>query len=448
MEGARVALIQITESTIGTVQRESAVHLWAYGLQAATPGRLKILSDLRDQPTEIDNEFGNIRASIDWLKNQREHGAAELFIAYLQTLDPYLRLRGKGNELANWCMDGLNTCEILKKNPARILLSLGNAQYSLGQWNEANESWQAAITASKDRDPVTHAHTVAALGQLQANQGKYKTALNTLAHAQQLLDGIGDTEVIIGVRSEVASYHLNRRELDKALELYLEIEALHKKNGAKESSNHITLMLGVIYRQKRIFDKATEYLSELCRRSETHRDMSSLATGSHHLAWVHFELGEFEQARTLCGKALALYDNLKDPRGLSDGYEQLGAILLEAGKLEEAIDSLKQSIQVRQEIGNDPGSISSLRRLALAYMMRGDRMLAARLSIRVLIRYIDLGILSRHRIFALLRDFLAGVIKVTLYKTRENRAISVMENFSSTLIRPVKQAQTRNEPEP
>lgn len=442
-------MIQAIESTIGAGEHQkNVVQLWTYGLQAAAPQRLKLLSDIRDQPTEIDREFENIRASLDWLKNKYEHKDVELFIAYLQTLDSYLRSRGKGNDLANWCVNVLTICEILKKNPARILLSLGNAQYSLGKWQEADESWQAAIAASRDKDTVTHARTVAALGQLQANQGKYKTALKTLAQAQELLDEIGDTEALIGVRSEIASYYLNRRELDRALELYLEVEELYQKSNPKESSSHITLMLGVIYRQKRIFNKATEYLFELCRHSEIQKDMSALATGSHHLAWVHFELAEFEEARKLCGKALALYENLKDPRGLSDGYEQLGAILIEEGKLEEAIDSIKQSIQVRQEIGNDPGSISSLRRLALAYMMKGDRLLAARLSIHVLARYVDLGILSRHRILALLRDFMTGIIKVALYGTRGNRAASVMENFSRTLFHPKKQTQKRNEPNP
>ena len=217
-----------------------------------------------------------------------------------------------------------------------------------------------------------------------------------------------------------------------------------KKNGGKESSDNILLMLGVIYRQKRVFDKAIDYLSELCQRGEMQNNMSNLATGSHHLAWAYFEMGNLEQARRLCGKALDLYKALHDPRGLSDGYEQLGAILTEEGKLKEAINSLEQSIQVRQQLGNDPGSISSQRRLALAYMLEGKQKLAIQLSIQVVRRYIQLGILSPQRVAALAKDFLTVIAKVILFRSNENKAKSVMESFSRALMQPKKHDQTQD----
>lgn len=439
------------EATVvsGEIRHENPVHLWHSGPQLAALGRLRMLSRIIDQPILVDHEFENIRSSVDWLlKKQHDHGVIELFLSYLETLEPYLHLRGMENQLVDWCQEGLNACEVLKRIPSQILLILGNAQYSLGEWGQADESWQAAIATSQGSNQVVHARAMAALGRLQVNQGKYKTALKTLAHAEDLLIKINDTESIINVRSEVAAYYLNRRELDKALKQYLEIDEFYKEKGAKTSSDHITLMLGVIYRQKRIFDKALEYLSDLCQRSEAHKNMSGLATGSHHLAWTYFELGDFKEARYLCGKALALYEDLKDPRGLSDTYEQLGAILLEEGQIDDAIHFIDQSIQVRQQIGNDPGSISSLRRLALAHMLKGNRLLAGRLSIRVLIRYMELRILSRHRILALLRDFLVGVTKVTAYDIKGTQTRSVMESFTRTLIHSKKQNQTKNKPDP
>jgi tetratricopeptide (TPR) repeat protein len=324
MEGTRIALMQTAAHSVGEMPRVNAFLLWQTGPQLAAEGRLKLLSHIRDQPAQIDREFANIRVSVDWLKKQSEHNTAELLLAYVEILEPYFHLRGRDSELADWCSAGMDACERLKRNPSQVLLILGNAQYSLGQWEQADASWQAAIAASQGNDRVVHAHTTSALGRLQINQGKYKAGLKTLARAEDLLAKINDTQAIIGVRSEIAAYYLNRRELEKALKLYLEIDEFHKKSGAKESSDHITLMLGVIYRQKRVFDKAIAYLSELCRRGEMHNDKSGLATGSHHLAWVYFELRELEQARHLCGKALALYEDLQDPRGLSDGYEQLG----------------------------------------------------------------------------------------------------------------------------
>jgi tetratricopeptide (TPR) repeat protein len=444
MEGTRTALIQEVVSPVVETPRLAAVLFWHSSLQLAAERRLKLLSNMRDQPAQIDQEYANFHASMDWLKKQSERTPSELLLAYLGILEPYLHLRGHDTEFADWCLAGLDACERLRRNPAQILLMLGNAQYSLGQWKQAEASWNACIAASREIDLDTHARTTYAIGRLQINQGKYRDGLKTLVEAESLLVKIGDTQSIIGVRSEIAAYHQNRRELKKALKLYLEIDKYYKKNGGKESSDNILLMLGVIYRQTRVFDKAIGYLSELCRRGETQKNMSSLATGSHHLAWVYFEMRNLEQARQLCGKALALYNDLRDPRGLSDGYEQLGAILTEEGKLKEAIDSLEQSIQVRKQIGNDPGSISSLRRLALAYMLEGRQKLAIQLSIQAVRRYIQLGILSPQRVAALAKDFITGITKVILFRSNENKGKSVMESFSRALMQPKKHDQAQD----
>jgi tetratricopeptide (TPR) repeat protein len=398
------------------MQQNSAFLLWQSADKNAAEVRLRMLHKMKNQPAQIDREFQNIRTSVNFLKKQCEHGAADIFFTYIEVLESYLHLRGRNSELEDWCSTGLSICEKLRRNPSRILLILGNAQYALGQWEQAGMSWQACADASREVDQFIYAYTILALGRLQVNQGKYKTAIETLAYAEKLLEKINEIQGVISARSEVAAYHLDRRELEKALYLYLEIDDLYKKNNASESSNHITLMLGVIYRQKRMFDKAVGYLSELYRRGETQNDISSMATATHHLAWVYFECRELETARYLCGKALSLYEDLQDPRGLSDSYEQLGAILLEEGKLENAITLLKQSLQLRKDIGNDPGSVSSQRRLALAYILEGKYKLAIRLSIQVLIDYIQLGILSRQRILALSKDFLAGVSKAILHR--------------------------------
>jgi hypothetical protein len=115
-----------------------------------------------------------------------------------------------------------------------------------------------------------------------------------------------------------------------------------------------------------------------------------------------------------------------------------GAILMEEGKLEDAISFLEQSIQIRKQLGNDPGSISSLRRLALAHMLGGKLMLAGKLSLQVMIRYMQLGILSRQRVVALARDFLAGTVRAVFQRGSGNKTRSVMESFSRTLVRPHK----------
>lgn len=420
-----------------------AVQFWQTANQRAAVTRLKLFSNL--QPKQLDRELPNLRASANWLMKQRDKKSATLFLNYLETLAPYLRLRGLDYELEHWCEAGLQACERLQLDSTHILLIHGEAQYALGQWERANTSWQSAINVSKEIDQFTYARATSALGRLQINQGKYKLALNTLERAENLLQEMGETEEIISIRSEIAAYYLNRRELDKALKLYLDIDRLHKKNGAAQSSDHTLLMLGVTYRQKGVFDKAIDYLLRLYRRGEAQRNLASMATAAHHLAWTFIEQGKLKDANYLCGQALALYQEIKDPRGLSDGYEQLGAILLENRDIKNAITYLNLSAQMRQRLGNRPGFVSSLRRLALAHLLERNHKKVIHLLFKILVIYIQLGIFSRQRAFALLHDFAAG-LKKSLKSNKQTIAQvengydhqttneTIMETFSRSLI--------------
>src|SRR5207248_10378069 len=139
-------------------------------------------------------------------------------------------------------------------------------------------------------------------------------------------------EQLMTIRAERAAYHLNRGDLDKALSLYLEIERRRQSAGVLEPSDHLLLMLGVVYRKKKDYERAAEYLQRLLERGEEQQSRSTMATAAHHLAWVYLSQGDLHQARSLCGRAIVLYEEIGDERGLSDAYEQLGCIVLAAGQ--------------------------------------------------------------------------------------------------------------------
>jgi tetratricopeptide (TPR) repeat protein len=424
------------------VSKNPGIHVWHVSPQKAAVTRLALLSRLKYAPGRLDDEFPNLRSSLIWLIEQHSDQAGRMLLDYLDGLAPYLHLRGQDADLERWCRVGLQVCERLRQNPARTLLILGECQYALGRWQQAGVAWQSAVDKSSQSDKRLHAQAVFALGRLQLNRGDYKAALDTLAQANALFGDAGDTEGSIGVRSEIAAYYLNRRELDRALALYLEIDASYKRVGISQTPDHTLLMLGVVYRHKGMFEAATAYLSELYERGETQNNTASTATAAHHLAWTFLALGELDDARRLCGKALALYKDIRDPRGLSDAYEQMGAILIEDGKPASALGPLEESAQMRRDLGNQPGLVSSLRRLALAYLLDRNYGRVISLVLQVLYLYVTSGMLSRSRLLALLRDFVAGIRKAFVFSVGwhrgtvgegASRSNSVMEKFSQTL---------------
>lgn len=393
-------------SETATALENQVIRHWKSADRLAAEARLGLARRYQNQYERLDDELANLRASQSWLATQSSEETARLVIAYVQVLASYLRQRGFNAELLRWCEDGLRACERLRQNPGWLLLLRSEAQNALGRWDETMASIQAAIEASRGEDPQTYARAVLALGRLQLNQGDYKTALETLAQAETLLSEQSDYEGLVTVRSEVAAYHLNRRELDKALSLYLEVDRLRRQAGATETSDHTLLMLGVVHRKKREYEQAAAYLQQLLKRAEAQRNRGAAATAAHHLAWVRLNQGDLAQARRLCGRAIELYEEIGDTRGASDAYEQLGFIVMTEGQGEEAVSCLERSLAMRRQLGNQEGEASSLRRLAIVHLRMGHLAAAVRDLWQSLATYRRLGVLSRQRFTAILGELL------------------------------------------
>ncbi len=345
-------------------------------MQAAKQ-RLQVLISSLEREGTLDEELANVRLSRAWLAEQGGEEEHRLHLAYVDALAPYLSRRNRYAELLQWCQDGLHSCELVHRNAASLLLLKGKALNTLGRWTEARISYEEAIHLSKGQDRQTHARAVLALGQLRFNQGTYSLALETLTEAEHLLTALAEQELLAEVSAERANYFLNRGDL--------------------------------VYRKKKEYERARHYLQQLLAGGEARRDSNAIATASHHLAWVAFEQGDCETARNLCGKALALYEEYGDWRGLSDALEQLGRIASAERRPQEAVPALQQSLLLRQQLQNKQGAASSMSHLAVAYASLGRLLIALGYLGRCLLAYRRIGMLSRQRMNTILQRFFQQV---------------------------------------
>lgn len=393
------------------VSGNQAIQLWYSAPSLAAQRRLAIARRYQNQFDRLDQEFPNLQQVQAQLSSQEDNNSAQLLHEYVQVMAPYLQQRGLDTELLQWCQAGLAASHRLAQNPGWLLLCLGGAQNRLGLWQEAKESFLAAIEASQGQDINVYAQAMLALGRLQLNQGDYRLALKTLAEAEAALNDTHSYEALATVRAEMAAYYLNRGELDQALSFFQQADQLHHRSGAVESSDHIVMMFGVVYRKKGEYERAIHYLQQLLDRGESQGNRGAMAPAAHHLAWVYLNLEKLSQARHYCGQAITLYEEMDDPRGASDAYEQLGLILLAEDRIEEAITQLERSLTIRRRLGNQHGAASSLRHLALAHWQMGHRMVAIQELWASLILYWRLGVLSRYRLVGIGRELYEGLVR-------------------------------------
>jgi tetratricopeptide (TPR) repeat protein len=186
-----------------------AVHYWASSPYLSATVRLRLARSHQDQYEWLDAEFANLRLCQSWL-----------------------------------------------------------ASNALGRWEEASESFRAAMEVSEQEDPQVHARAQLARGRLQFNQGAYETAFETMRKAETYLTQTTDDEGLMTVRGEMAAYHLNKGDLDKALALYLEIDRRRQSTGVPEPSDHTLLMLGVVYRKKKDYERAADLVAQAMVKRE------------------------------------------------------------------------------------------------------------------------------------------------------------------------------------
>ncbi len=374
------------------------IRTWATAHFLSARTRLQLLRRHHDQYTWIDAEYANTQVSLSWLSTQNSSKEAQLLIEYLHLLAPYFQQRSLQAELLQWCEAGIRAANALQQSPGWLLLLMGQAQYARGHWHEARTSYQAAINTSEKEDVQTYGQAMLALGRLEFNQGNYTEAFATFERAKVHFSAETDQEQLLIILGETAAYYLNRKEFEKALSLYLEVDRRQKQSGATESSDHTLLMLGVVYRRKKDYGRARDYLQQLLERGERQQNHAAMATAAHHLGWTYLSQKRGAQARMCCGKAIRLYEEIGDERGLADAYEQLGCIALADGQGQEALRHLQSALERKRQRHSQQGEASVLRHLAIAYLTMGDLKAGFSNLWQSLTLYRKLGVLTKQRI--------------------------------------------------
>lgn len=397
--------MSISEQTREAIQQQT-IQYWTASYRISARSRLHLLRRYKDQYDWIEREFANICGNLSWLATQHDLEEAVCFLEYIQLLFPYMQKRDLQTDLLQWCRAGLYTAEIFQQNTGWLFFLCGQAHYALGQWDEARTSFQTAIKRSETEDVQTHARATLSLGRLEFNQGNYTAAFRAMNTAKAFFTQEADQEQLLIILGEAAAYHLNRREFNKALSLYQEIDRLQKQSGTMESSDHTLLMLGVVYRRKKEYQRACAYLQQLIERGERQKNRAAVATASHHLAWVYLNRNELSFARKLCGRAIMLYEEIGDERGLGSTYEQLGCIALAENQGSEALLSLEKSLLLKRQRHNQQGEASVLRHLAIAHLTIGHLQASVECFWKSLVLYQRLGVLTIQRISNVFWEYL------------------------------------------
>jgi tetratricopeptide (TPR) repeat protein len=370
---------------------------------------LKFLQKPSTDFAAIDDNYLHIEQAINWLASRKEALPSQNLLALMERLQPYCEARSLNNVILKNYDASLMASQRLGKNPATIHFSAYRAHWGLGHWDEAYRQIQLAVQESEQLSAVEHANALRFLGSLQLNRGNYRSALATLARAKEIFRSVQDDAGEASVTFEEAAYYLNITQYPTAFKLYSEILEFELARHGQASDNTL-LMMGVITRRLKRYAESIRYHEQLFQRGEANKIKSASATAAHHLAWTYLEAGDTAKARELGELALKTYDEIKDPRGASDAYEQLGLIAMMAKQYNDSRLMYEKSVVMRNQLGNQHGLASSLRRLAKLNLIQARYGAAINYLFQSLATYKKIGMLSPGRIRKFISDIFSRLI--------------------------------------
>ncbi len=187
------------------------------------------------------------------------------------------------------------------------------------------------------------------------NKKDYETALN---YAEKLLENnlISDNQSAIGrIYNLIGEIYLHRNDYDKALQnrkKALEIRKQLKDNKIDlgESYNDI----GVVHYRRKEYKKALEYFNEslniLFGQSEKKEWLGILYL---NIASIHYLRKKFRDAEKFFTKAMDVFKNIKSKNYIPYSLYCLGVTNYMLKDSTKALNQIKQSYYIYNEIGNE-----------------------------------------------------------------------------------------------
>ncbi len=270
-----------------------------------------------------------------------------------------------------------------RQERARALLTLGQIDHLIGNWDKAQAHYQDALALAEDRDDADmQAKCLTQIGLLGMHRGLYERAREDLLKAEQLFEQSGDRAGManaVGTRAIVLWYLGDYDEALRLLELRREIaESVGDPYGASIAVAN----MGIVYWSQGDLEKAAACYEQKLTFDRTSEDRLSLSKGALNIGLVYRDLGDYSRALESYAEKLRVDKEEGDQLGVCFALENIGDIYTRAGKLIQAQACLLECLGLAVELGSLQVVSIALGRIAELALEQQDAPLALKLTIQ------------------------------------------------------------------
>jgi tetratricopeptide (TPR) repeat protein len=250
-----------------------------------------------------------------------------------------------------------------RSDAVHVLSHIGSIQLKLGNAEDATEALQSALDLHRVLDdPAGKGFTLVTIADAFLRQGDLQEAVRFVDEAISLVETIVDKQIAARVASNVAQLLLdNAIEFERAYNAIRRAQQLYQKlddqvNLALELASLARLLL-LQQSLPQALDRAQKALALYPQdrrdagRGRIYGTLGLALTATNHVAEA---VAAFEEALACCKE-------VEDTGGVAENSVNLSKVLVQQGKMEEALDHAEQAIAVYRQTKNPVPLVQALR---------------------------------------------------------------------------------------
>ncbi len=284
----------------------------------------------------------------------------------------YFNLDGRYKEALAVARDGLRLAQRLEDDTARarLLARIGFAHYFRGEYGDALEALQKALTL-EPKESAARAEVLSVLSYTYYLLADYPRSLAYRQQALAIRRRLGRLARVAEDLTDMGILHTRLNHLDEAKRYLQDALALARKIGSRPAESYALNNLGNLYYLLGNYPAALEHYrrSLVLQRATGSRRGEASALGN--MGMVYLALGDYTEAENLLRQSLKIEEEIGYESGIAEGLAHLAQTLAAQGRVDAALDAAHRGLKVARHIGDRYCQVLALHTLADLYLRQG-----------------------------------------------------------------------------
>lgn len=254
-------------------------------------------------------------------------------------------------------IDNLKGSSKKNKKTIKFLLRKGAVNELVGQWDEAEQDYRAALDRAKSlNDWYLIGRSNRRLGQLLMLRGNYTDAKKHLDVAVTCFELADDQVGIAKTYGNLGTFFFRQGSYDAAKSWFAKAIEINRSVQRDAENAAIVANLGLIFMNQGHYDEGVRWLEEQLDIADRAADKQGLMTLYTNLGIIYLEKGSLDSALLCLEKGLALSEELGNKLFMTICIGSIGSVWEKKGDYPKAMQNFERDLVLCKELGDKQGT--------------------------------------------------------------------------------------------